>query len=132
MAKKKAKKKLKKGLWTKSELALLKKMFGNNPTAKISARLGRPNDAVKKKASRMGLRTIPGPVRVLTLSVSTLAPHFPAMHARIGLCWHVSMYTSAIFNCRYFGPPWGICRYPAACYFGSARQLLAADALLEF
>ncbi|MBL7154711.1 MAG: hypothetical protein ISS79_13435 [Phycisphaerae bacterium] len=54
--KKKAKKKLKKGLWTKSELALLKKMFGNNPTAKISAKLGRPNDAVKKKASRMGLR----------------------------------------------------------------------------
>ena len=57
MAKKrKAKKKLKKGLWTKTELALLKKMFPNNPTAKISAKLGRPNDAVKKKASRMGLR----------------------------------------------------------------------------
>ena len=54
--KKKAKKKLKKGLWTKSELALLKKMFSSNPTAAISAKLGRPNDAVKKKASRMGLR----------------------------------------------------------------------------
>ena len=54
--KKKAKKKLKKGVWTKSELALLKKLFGNNPTAAISAKLGRPNDAVKKKASRMGLR----------------------------------------------------------------------------
>jgi len=54
--KKKAKKKLKKGLWSKGELDLLKKLFSNNPTAKISARLGRPNDAVKKKASRMGLR----------------------------------------------------------------------------
>ena len=53
--KKKAKKKLKKGLWSKGELNLLKKLFPNNPTAKISARLGRPNDAVKKKASRMGL-----------------------------------------------------------------------------
>jgi hypothetical protein len=59
MAKKKkkaARKKLKKGLWTKSDLATLKKLFANNPTAEISAKLGRPNDAVKKKASRMGLR----------------------------------------------------------------------------
>ncbi len=57
MAKKrKIKKKLKKGLWLKSELTLLKKLFPNNPTAEISAKLGRPNDAVKKKASRMGLR----------------------------------------------------------------------------
>ena len=54
--KKKGKKKLKKGLWSKGELNLLKKLFPNKPTAKISARLGRPNDAVKKKASRMGLR----------------------------------------------------------------------------
>ena len=57
MAKKKKKsKKLKKGLWTKGELAQLRKLFPNNPTAKISSTLGRPNDAVKKKASRMGLR----------------------------------------------------------------------------
>lgn len=54
--KKKTRKKLKKGPWTKSDLATLKKLFANNPTAKISAELGRPNDAVKKKASRMGLR----------------------------------------------------------------------------
>ncbi len=54
--KKKIKKKLKKGLWSKSELTLLKKLFPNNPTAEISSKLGRPNDAVKKKASRMGLR----------------------------------------------------------------------------
>jgi len=54
--KKKAKKKLSKGLWTKSELSLLKKLFPNNPTAQIAAKLKRPTDAVKKKASRMGLR----------------------------------------------------------------------------
>jgi hypothetical protein len=54
--KKKKKKKLKKGLWSRGELSLLKKLFPNNPTAAISAKLGRPNDAVKKKASRMGLR----------------------------------------------------------------------------
>jgi hypothetical protein len=51
-----AKKKLIKGLWSKSELNLLKKLFPNNPTAQIAAKLGRPTDAVKKKASRMGLR----------------------------------------------------------------------------
>lgn len=58
MAKKKAKKKKKliKGLWSKSEVSLLKKLFSSSPTAKIAARLRRPTDAVKKKASRMGLR----------------------------------------------------------------------------
>jgi len=57
MAKKtKKKRKLKKGLWSNSELTLLKKLFPNAPTAEISAKLGRPNDAVKKKASRMRLR----------------------------------------------------------------------------
>ena len=55
MAKKK-RKKLIKGLWSKGELSKLKKLFPNTPTAKISTLLGRPNDAVKKKASRMGLR----------------------------------------------------------------------------
>jgi hypothetical protein len=54
--KKKAKKKLVKGLWSKSDLSQLKKLFPNNPTAAIAAKLGRPTDAVKKKASRMGLR----------------------------------------------------------------------------
>jgi hypothetical protein len=51
-----AKKKLIKGLWTKSELGQLKKLFPNSPTAQVAAKLGRPTDAVKKKASRMGLR----------------------------------------------------------------------------
>jgi len=54
--KKKAKKKLTKGLWSKSDLNQLKKLFPNKPTAAIAAKLGRPTDAVKKKASRMGLR----------------------------------------------------------------------------
>lgn len=49
-------KKLVKGLWTKSDISTLKKLFPSNPTAKIAADLGRPTDAVKKKASRMGLR----------------------------------------------------------------------------
>jgi hypothetical protein len=56
MAKKKKRTKLKKGLWTKGELTKLKKLFPNKPTSTISKALGRPNDAVKKKASRMGLR----------------------------------------------------------------------------
>jgi len=51
-----AKKKVVKGLWSKSEVALLRKLFGNNPTAKVAARLVRSLDTVKKKASRMGLK----------------------------------------------------------------------------
>jgi hypothetical protein len=51
-----AKKRAIKGVWTKSDLNLLKKLFPNNPTARIAAKLGRATDAVKKKASRMGLR----------------------------------------------------------------------------
>ena len=50
------KKKAVKGLWSRSEASLLRKLFPNNPTAKIAAQLGRPTDAVKKKASRMGLK----------------------------------------------------------------------------
>jgi hypothetical protein len=56
MAKKKAKKKLLKGVWTKKDINLLKKLFPDTPTAKIASKLGRPTDAVKKKASRMRLR----------------------------------------------------------------------------
>ena len=33
-----AKKKLVKGLWSKSEVSLLKKLFPNNPTAKVAAK----------------------------------------------------------------------------------------------
>jgi len=45
-----------KGLWTKSEVNTLRKMFPSNPTSKIAKRLGRNTDAVKKKASRLGLK----------------------------------------------------------------------------
>lgn len=55
MAKKK-KSKAVKGFWSKDDIKLLKKLFPNNPTADIAAKLKRPTDAVKKKASRMGLR----------------------------------------------------------------------------
>lgn len=51
-----AKKKLVKGLWSKSEVNLLRKLFPSNPTAKVATRLGRSTDTVKKKASRMGLK----------------------------------------------------------------------------
>ncbi|MFB0553725.1 MAG: hypothetical protein ACETWQ_10480 [Phycisphaerae bacterium] len=51
-----AKKKLIKGLWSKSEVSLLRKLFPRNPTAKVAARLGRSTDTLKKKASRMGLK----------------------------------------------------------------------------
>jgi len=59
MAKKKKaakKKRAAKGLWKPAEVALLKKLFSTNPTSKIAAKLGRKTDAVKKKASRIGLR----------------------------------------------------------------------------
>jgi len=67
MAKRKAKKKAArkktakrkkaaKGLWSASDIKLLKKLFANNPTAELAAKLRRKTDAVKKKASRMGLR----------------------------------------------------------------------------
>ena len=54
--KKPAKKKAPKGLWTKAEENLLKRLFSTNPTSKIAAKLGRKTDAVKKKAGRMKLR----------------------------------------------------------------------------
>jgi len=51
-----AKRNLTKGVWTKDDLSLLKRLFLNRPTADVAAKLGRPTEAVKKKASRMGLR----------------------------------------------------------------------------
>jgi len=55
MARKKKAKKAAKGLWTTRDLNLLKRLFPNNPTSKIAKQLRRKTDAVKKKASRMGL-----------------------------------------------------------------------------
>jgi hypothetical protein len=43
------------GLWSKADVNLLKRLFPTTPTAKIARRLSRKTDAVKKKASRMGL-----------------------------------------------------------------------------
>ena len=62
MAKKRKKKKATKkrraakGLWSAADVKLLRSLFSNNPTAQIAKQLKRKTDAVKKKASRMGLR----------------------------------------------------------------------------
>jgi len=57
MAKKKTKtKRGGKPTWSKADTELLKKMFPDNPTAAIAKKLRRATDAVKKKASRMGLK----------------------------------------------------------------------------
>jgi hypothetical protein len=48
-----------KGSWSKDDLKELKKLFPNRPTSEVAAQLGRPTEAVKKKASRMGLRKSP-------------------------------------------------------------------------
>ncbi len=54
--KKKTTKKRAKGLWSTKELNLLKKLFADNLTAVVAAKIGRSTETVKKKASRMGLR----------------------------------------------------------------------------
>jgi len=54
--KKSTKRKAAKGLWTADDVKLLRKLFSTAPTSKIAKELGRKTDAVKKKASRMGLR----------------------------------------------------------------------------
>jgi hypothetical protein len=51
-----ARRNLTKGAWTKGDLNVLKKLFLSHPTAEVASKLGRPTEAVKKKASRMGLR----------------------------------------------------------------------------
>jgi hypothetical protein len=58
MAKKRKAVKRKKApkLWSTRDVNLLKKLFPTNPTSKIAAQLRRKTDAVKKKASRMGLK----------------------------------------------------------------------------
>jgi hypothetical protein len=45
-----------KGSWTGDDVKQLKKLFPDRPTAEVAAELGRPTEAVKKKASRMGLK----------------------------------------------------------------------------
>jgi len=54
--KKSTRRKAAKGLWTGDDVKLLRKLFSTTPTSKVAKELGRKTDAVKKKASRMGLR----------------------------------------------------------------------------
>jgi len=58
MAKKKKAAKRKKAvpMWSAHDVNLLKRLFPTNPTSKIAKKLRRKIDAVKKKASRMGLQ----------------------------------------------------------------------------
>ncbi|MBW8039225.1 MAG: hypothetical protein FVQ85_04425 [Planctomycetes bacterium] len=63
-----AKKKSVKGTWTKAEVTLLKKMFPNNVTTKVAAKLGRPVDNVKKKAYKMGLKKTKKHLKTLGLA----------------------------------------------------------------
>jgi hypothetical protein len=45
-----------KGSWTRDDVKRLKQLFPDRPTAEVAVKLGRPTEAVKKKASRMGLK----------------------------------------------------------------------------
>jgi hypothetical protein len=54
--KKAARKKSARGTWSTADLKLLVKLFPDTPTAQIAKKLKRKTDAVKKKASRMGLK----------------------------------------------------------------------------
>jgi hypothetical protein len=51
-----ARRHLHKGTWSRDDIRSLRKMFPNHATAEVASKLGRPTEAVKKKASRMGLR----------------------------------------------------------------------------
>ena len=54
--KKAARRKSARGTWSTKDINLLVKLFPKTPTAKIAKSLKRKTDAVKKKASRMGLK----------------------------------------------------------------------------
>ncbi len=55
--KKTSKKKVaRRGMWSEKDLKTLKALFPNTPTAIVAKKVKRKVDAVKKKASRMGLR----------------------------------------------------------------------------
>jgi hypothetical protein len=51
-----ARKSLTKGVWSKDDLRQLRRLFPTHSTAEVATQLSRPTEAVKKKASRMGLR----------------------------------------------------------------------------
>jgi histone H3/H4 len=50
-----AKKRKTRGQWSRRDINLLKRLFPTTPTSRIAKKMGRKTDAVKKKASRMGL-----------------------------------------------------------------------------
>ncbi|MBN1796181.1 MAG: hypothetical protein JW804_05865 [Sedimentisphaerales bacterium] len=54
--KKPARRKAAKGAWNAKDLNILKKQFADISTADIAKKVGRKVDAVKKKASRMGIK----------------------------------------------------------------------------
>ncbi|MDI9432063.1 MAG: hypothetical protein RBR19_03910 [Sedimentisphaerales bacterium] len=60
-----ARKTLVKGMWSKDDVKQLRKLFPNHATAEVASSLGRPTEAVKKKASRMGLKKARGYMRSL-------------------------------------------------------------------
>lgn len=51
-----AKKRIPRGRWSKQDLGTLRKLFPTTPTSKVAAKVHRKTDAVKKKASRLGLK----------------------------------------------------------------------------
>ena len=56
MAKKRDASRSPKGRWSKKDLNLLKRLFPVTATSRVAKKVGRKTDAVKKKASRMGLK----------------------------------------------------------------------------
>ena len=50
-----AKKKIKKGLWSKEEIRILRKEFPRKSCAEVAKKLGRPFYAAKRKAYRLGI-----------------------------------------------------------------------------
>lgn len=51
----KSAKKMKKGIWSKPDIRILKSQYSNKSTEDVAVTLGRPHIAVQKKASRLGL-----------------------------------------------------------------------------
>ena len=54
--KKKAPTPLIRGPWSRKDIRYLRKYFGNTPTKEVAKDLNRPDTAVRKMASRLGLR----------------------------------------------------------------------------
>lgn len=54
--KKAKKKKINTGLWTKQEIKMLRALFPKTRTREVAATIGRPPEATKKKAHKLGLK----------------------------------------------------------------------------